>query len=160
MGIWMEYDLITGVPLAQIYCEYNSDSQNSKLFGWTGKVRVLNKNSEFSDTGTYDYYGRVITHDSTEYDLTDENKYIAITEYTYNMIINHPSFSKYKDNLYELINNKSKTFNIMNMKLHIKHNVEGQLGSIPKKNDEWIFTNPDLSEKNHQRIIDRVNLLF
>lgn len=61
MGMWMEYDLITGVPLAEIYPDYEiSKTDQKKKFRWLNKVRVLKNNNKFTNIGYYDDYGRVI----------------------------------------------------------------------------------------------------
>ena len=146
MGIWTEFDRITGNPL--------SIFGDDPSLAWQMDCVVMKENGDFSKKGYYDDYGQIIVGDQeyNVYSQSESPEYLPFTIYTAKCIEAHPQYKIYKSKLFHIIKN-------LNFPSGMKYSQEVLIDDI-KKADKWKYKNPEETPENRDRIEKYVNHVF
>ena len=169
MGVWTEYDVLTGNPGKVFRPEEENKKTWDKLYKWQNKVRVLRVNGAVTDIGKYNGYGSIVVQDEEFYicHVCHDGKFdgYLMHDYTYNCILAHPRYDEIIGvDLYKAVDNYIKNLDSYREKLKEPANqyvglqdiyIGGENSNIDEK-DAWVFVNPEMitseAKRNKKRI--------
>ena len=173
MGVFTEYDVLTGNP-GEVYDPKENGTKGwEDKYDWQNKVRVVKKDGNVTSIGVYDSYGRVETDTEGKFEISiynEEKTGHLINDMTYKYLKRHPLFNECvkKNNLYEIIeefkpynSEMGPTSKYVGVQELFIGGLYGENGSVARS-DAWAYENPERNtiggrknKKRFENIIDK-----